>query len=215
MRSRWALILPLLAAPAAADVVVDRENRTVTLPARVAPRKINDPRFKEVYPVEVIATYPFPKGEKAHETVVTIDARPSDVHKALVSLGLKPGAPARAATDRQTGPEVRLLLEVGAGAAARRVPVERFLTDTRTGRPMPKVRWLFTGSAVRKTPGKPDAYGADASGTLIAIFPVTAETVFQSSLSKADEETVKLEVTDRLPKVGTAVKLIIVAGEAK
>src|SRR5271165_4259082 len=74
-------------------VVVDKEKRTVTIDATVAPRKINDPRYKEIYPIEVIACWPFPKGQKAHETVVTFDAKPSQIHKALVDLGLKPGKP--------------------------------------------------------------------------------------------------------------------------
>ena len=53
-------------------------------------------------------------------------------------------------------------------------------------------------------------YGADLSGTLISIFPVTNETVFQTNLTLKDEKSVKLE-TDKLvlPKEGTAVKLII------
>jgi hypothetical protein len=53
-------------------------------------------------------------------------------------------------------------------------------------------------------------YAADLSGTLIAIFPVTNETVFQSSLTMADEPSLKLE-TDKtlLPAEGTAVTLVI------
>ena len=69
----------------------------------MAPRKIDDPRYKEIYPIEVVACWPFPKGQKAHETVVTIEVKPSAVHKALESLGLKPGTP------------VKLVLEVPAG----------------------------------------------------------------------------------------------------
>ena len=47
-----------------------------------------------IYPIEVIACAEFPKGQKAHETVITVDAKPSEVHKALESLGLKAGKPA-------------------------------------------------------------------------------------------------------------------------
>ena len=74
-------------------IVVDKDKRTVTIDAKIAPRKIDDPRYKEIYPIEVIACWPFPKGQKAHETVVTIEAKPSEVHKALDDLGLKPGKP--------------------------------------------------------------------------------------------------------------------------
>src|SRR5262245_19317496 len=95
---RWSLALVVLAGalvPAGsapekggkgkeAAIEVDKVKRTITVPAKVAPRKIPDPRYKEIYPIEVIATYPFPRGKKAHETVVTIEAKPSAVHKALV-----------------------------------------------------------------------------------------------------------------------------------
>src|SRR6266542_6629357 len=72
-------------------VSVDRENRTITIDAKIAPRKL--PHLKEIYPIEVIACWEHPKGKKAHETVVTIDALPSKVHKGLVDLGLKAGKP--------------------------------------------------------------------------------------------------------------------------
>jgi hypothetical protein len=203
----------LLSAPAgaqekkAAGIVVDKEKKTITIPAKVAPRKINAKGFDKIYPIEVVATYPFPKGKKAHETVVTIDVKPSEVHKALVGLGLKPGKPAKTAKDKQTGPEVKIYIQVG---KAPRRPVESFLTDQKTDKPLTKVKWLFTGSTMLKPDGsKTEVYGADEMGTLIAIFPVTAETVFQSSLSLADEKYVKLETNNKLPKVGTAVSLII------
>jgi hypothetical protein len=55
-------------------------------------------------------------------------------------------------------------------------------------------------------------YGADQTGTLIAVFPVTAEAVIQGSFSLKEEANLKLE-TDKgvLPKEGTAVKLVIEA----
>src|SRR5215472_11813887 len=114
-----AALLVYLTAPAAekddGGVVVDKDKRTVTIYARIAPRKIDDPRYKEIYPIEVIACWAFPRGQKAHETVVTIEARPSAVHRALESLGLKPGAPARGdSTEPPRGPEVNVYLEVPA-----------------------------------------------------------------------------------------------------
>src|SRR3954470_16039186 len=78
----------------ATAITVDKEKKQVIVPAKIAPRKINDPRFTEIYPIEVVACAAFPRGQKAHETVITIDVKPSDVHKALESLGLKAGEPA-------------------------------------------------------------------------------------------------------------------------
>jgi len=205
-------------------ITVDKEKRTIIVPAKIAPRKINDKKLEEAYkdekfkdgfPIEVIATYPYPRGAKAHETVVTFDVKPSDVHKALVDMGLKPGKPAKALKDKQTGPEVRIYLEATPGKG-KRVPIEQFLVDKKTNKPLPKIKWLFTGSEmIKPDPNKPEVYGADEKGTLIAVFPVTAETVFQSDRPLEEEKYVKLEVSDKLPKVGTAVNIVIVAPEQK
>src|SRR5688500_6024544 len=110
---RFTLILSLLLSPAAfaADapktdaIVVDLEKKTISIPARIAPRKL--PNLDQVYPLEVVATFPAPKGQKAHETIVNFDAKPSEVHKALESLGLKPGKPAVGEGASATGPEVK------------------------------------------------------------------------------------------------------------
>jgi hypothetical protein len=195
---------------------IDKAKRTITIPAKVAPRKIDDPAYKEIYPLEVVATFPFPRGKKAHETAITIEVKPSEVHKALEGFGLKAGKPASTAAETQSGPEVKIMLDLAPGKEGRLIPIEQFLEDKKSGKPMPKVKWLFTGSVMISTdPNKPKVYGADDKGTLIAIFPVTAETVFQSSLKLEDEKYVKLETSKKLPAVGTAVNLVIIVPKPK
>jgi hypothetical protein len=178
---------------------------------KVAPRKL--PNLAEIYPIEVIASLPAPKGQKAHETVVTFDVKPSDIHKAVELLGLKPGKPAKGEGAKAEGPEVQITLELpGPGGVARRVPIERLLVDRKTGKQMPKIKWRFTGSVMKQPdPAKPETvFAADLSGTLIAIFPVTDETVFQTDLTMKDEPVIKLDTNTKvLPKEGTDVKLII------
>ena len=152
--------------------------------------------YDQIYPVEVIACWPDPKGQKAHETVVTIDAKPSDVHKALETLGLKPGKPARGDNTEAAGPEVKVFLEIPDGGGTRQLSIHRFLIDPKTKQAFPRdVKFRFTGSAMRKLdPTKPEeVYGADLSGTLIAIYPVTDETVCQTSLTMKEEKFLKLD----------------------
>src|SRR5262245_36715517 len=130
-------------------IAVDKEKGTVKIDARVAPRKL--PHLKEIYPIEVIACWPHPKGKKAHETVVTIEAKPSAVHKALVDLGLKPGTPVMGESkEPPQGPEVNVFLEItGPDGEPRRVPIDRTLVDMKNGKPFPKtVKWRFTGSVM-------------------------------------------------------------------
>ena len=77
------------------------------------------------------------------------------------------------------------------------------------------MKFKFTGSVLSPVdPDKPDVkeYGADLTGTLIALFPVTDECVLQTSLTMKEEKYLKLEVNpDVLPKEGTPVKLVIEA----
>src|SRR5260370_38508876 len=97
-------------------------------------------------------------------------------------------------------------------------PTERTRVSKKTGKPMPPVKWRFTGSAmVKPDPNKPEeVYGADVSGTLICIFPVTNQTVFQTNLTMKDEPVVKLETDKKLlPKEGTAAKILIEVPEPK
>ena len=194
---------------AAAKPVVDKEKKTVTIPAKIAPRKINDPRYTEIYPIEAIATAPFPKGQKAHETVVTVDVAPSEVHKALESLGLKPGKPAEGEEGHAEGPELKVSLVLPSGKT---IPMEKSLIDKKTGKAMGTVKWIFTGSAMRQPdPNKPDkVYGADIASNLIMFFPMTPDSVIQTALTVKESNLIKLETNKTvLPPEGTEVKLVI------
>jgi hypothetical protein len=198
----------------AEGINVDQTKKSVSIDAKIAPRKL-DHLKGEIYPIEVIACWAYPKGQKAHETVVTFDVKPSEVHAALESLGLKPGVPVKGGEKAGTGPELAISLEFKAEDALKKLSVDKFLIDPRTKKPFPKsVKFRFTGSVQSQPdPGKPlKVYGADATGTLIAIYPVTDETVIQSSLTMKEEKYLKLEVNSEvLPKVGTSVKLILEA----
>ncbi|MGL4424198.1 MAG: YdjY domain-containing protein, partial [Gemmataceae bacterium] len=100
---------------------------------------------------------------------------------------------------------------------AKKLTLDKVLLDPKTKKPFPKgVKFRFTGSiASQVSPEKPEkAYGADLTGTLIAIFPVTDETVLQSSLTMQEEKYLKLETNkDALPKEGTAVRLLLEAAK--
>jgi hypothetical protein len=215
-------VLFVSSAPAAdpPGIVVDKEKKTITIDAKIAPRKLD--YLDQIYPIEVIACYAHehkPRGEKAHETVVTIEVKPSDVHKALESLGLKPGKIADNQNEKPAeGPDVGVLIEWSKeDGTVKRVPVSQVLLAISTGKPLGKnMKFRFTGSAMKKLdPNKPDeTYGADVTGTLITIFPVTGETVFQSFMTMKEEKYVKLETDKKqLPKEGTPVKLILEVGK--
>lgn len=195
-------------------IVVDKDARTVTIDAKVAPRKVI-PGKDDIYPLEVIATWAYPKGKKAHETIVTIDEsiKPSEVHKALESLGLKPGTPVMGEGDPK-GPALNVYFLVPDSTGLdRKVSLDRAMIDSKNGKPFPKnIEWRFTGSSLTQPdPNKAEKiYGADFSGTFLVIFPVTSETILQTELTIKSEGVMKLEVNSKvMPKVGTPVKLVL------
>lgn len=208
------LTIPAFAADAPAPAMtVDKDSKTITIACKIAPRKLD--YLNEIYPIEVVATLPHPKGKKAHETVVNFTVIPSEVHKALESFGLKPGKPAVGEGTVATGPEVRISLEIPtADGTLQLIPIEKTLIDKKSGKTMPPLKWYFTGSAIRQPdPAKEEKmYGADLTGTLIGIFPVTDDVVIQTNLTMKEEPLIKMETNKKiLPPEGTPVKLIIQA----
>lgn len=216
MRFQWMLAAVLalgvnaFAADGPAGLTVDAANKKIIIPAKVAPRKLA--KLDQIYPIEVIACWPESKnGQKAHETVVVFEVKPSEVHKALEAFGLKAGKPAQGEGEKAEGPEVKVSLELPDGKV---VPIEKTLLDKKTGKPMPRLKWFFTGSVMTQPNPEKDekVYGADTTGTMIGIFPVTNQVVIQTNLTMKDEPLLKLETDKKLlPPEGTAVKLIIEA----
>ena len=151
---------------------------------------------------------------------MSIDVDPSEVHKALEKLGLKPGKPAKGEGAKSEGSVVNVSIEVPDGAGGtKRVPLEKILWDPKTKKPPPKMTFIFTGSVMSAAdPNKPDdkKYGADLTGSLICLFPVTDEVVLQTTWTLKEEKLLKLDVNpDALTKEGTAVKLVIEGTDKK
>jgi hypothetical protein len=93
--------------------------------------------------------------------------------------------------------------------------MEKVLIDPKSKKPAPKMTFRFTGSALTAPdPTKPadKKYGADLTGTLVALFPVTDETVLQTDWTMKEEKYLKLDVNpEALPKEGAPIRLVIEA----
>ncbi|MBX9678299.1 MAG: YdjY domain-containing protein [Gemmataceae bacterium] len=193
--------------------IVDKAKKQIIIDAKIAPRRLEHLKG-EIYPIEVIAAWAHPKGKKAHETVVTIEAMPSAIHKALEELGAKPGTPVLGGKDEPKGAEVKVYIEAATPEGeTKKLTMDKVLVDNRTGKAFPKtVQWRFTGSKqVQPDPNSKDlVYGADTTGTLMVIFPVADTTVLQTNMTMEFEKFMKLDTNTKiLPKEGTPVKLIL------
>jgi len=104
---------------------------------------------------------------KGYESLLWSFARPSDVHKALIFIGMKPGEPFNAAGLRFWPKGERVLLSVAAKSPSsndsppRRL--ETLVMDKRQKTTLPKVGFVFTGSFMVNKPGENSrrAYAAD------------------------------------------------------
>lgn len=93
-----------------------------------------------------------------YEALLWSHAKPSDVHKALEFIGLKPGSPYNPAAMRfwADGDPVKLSVSVDGGIP---VPIEELVLDNETETTLPEDGFIFTGSV---TVLSPDGSGASA-----------------------------------------------------
>ncbi len=124
--------------------------------------------------LELIATTEGPNS-RDHEAIVSITAKPSEVHLALLTLGLMPGHPqvnkhmdGRFVPDPAIGPELRVYFVYEINGQTVQTPVHQWVTDQATGQPLPETRWLFTGSQFRQWQGK-EYYMADENGNAVSL----------------------------------------------
>ncbi|MBI1337009.1 MAG: hypothetical protein GC164_08615 [Phycisphaera sp.] len=98
-----------------------------------------------------------------YESLLWAFAKPSDVHKALEFIGLKPGSPIDPASGRfwSDGDPVILTVRDPVGQT---YPIEKLLINNETNKALPAEGFLFTGSVMVPPPdGKGDnVYAADA-----------------------------------------------------
>src|SRR4051812_33790670 len=105
-----------------------------------------------------------------HETVVRSKVKPSDLHTALLALGLKPGAPVSysKALDKWLpphGPPLHIHMEYLKDGKLVSEPANRWMRDIKTKKVMPRTTWIFAGSRVM-----PDGtYAADSTGYLVSV----------------------------------------------
>ncbi len=98
-----------------------------------------------------------------YEALLWSHAKPSDVHKALEFIGLKPGSPFNPSALRfwADGDRVNLKVSVDGGIP---VPIEEMVLDNETETTLPEEGFLFTGSIMVPPPDGKGAqvYAADA-----------------------------------------------------
>lgn len=174
------------------------------------------------------------RGSREHEALVTIDAKPSDLHVALLLLGLEPGTPQTGIRGEDgwtlvppTGPAVDLHFLVPlqgpedeqSDLTETLVPVESWVFDQATEAVLPDPThggWIFTGSRLvrdtRQPPGpdNPEVYLADVNGTVISLVHFGDETIGRdTTVTESNDGQNLVPHPATMPPNGTRVVLRI------
>ena len=157
-------------------------------------------------------------GTREHEALVVVNARPSDVHAALLLLGAQPGRPGRweygeTEVHRRPPEGARLRVRVrfvDQSGALQEHPISSWVVGQPGDRPFPEQPWVFGGSVIDEQ----GSYRADSSGSLIGLVTFGDEVLGLESVV-ADSVEVDSAVWEAqtllVPRPGTPVQLVLSA----
>ncbi len=150
-------------------------------------------------------------GTNEYEAALRSPVMPSDLHTALLAVGLKPGEPVTYSEANKRwiaphGPPLHVTMEYEKDGKTVTSPAFRWLRDTKTKKEPKGFTWVFTGSRVM-----PDGkYAADVTGYLVSVVNFDLTVIDIPELASSANETLEWERNpDVTPKAGTKVWMII------
>lgn len=159
-------------------------------------------------------------GTREHESLLVTEIKPSDVHAALLLLGLEPGTPGSWNYDGDAvtrtpprGPSIELLVAFEKGGRPEVVPLASWIRGL-DGRAFTGT-WVFSGSRFAKNPkswGEGEHYVADFTGSLAGLVTFGDETLAATTVipDQVDVEAANWQSwTERMPAEGAPATLII------
>lgn len=150
-------------------------------------------------------------GTNEHESVLRTPAKPSDIHLALLMLGLEPGEPVHYSEAKKEwiaphGPPLHVSIEYEKDGKLLTEPAYRWMRSVKDKKEMPPMTWIFAGSKVM-----PDGlYAADRVGYVVSVVNFDLSLIDIPDLASNANETLVWQTNlDRVPKTGTKVVMII------
>ncbi len=213
-------------APKVPGVTLDRQARTLDIEAEVC--------LREGDWLELLACA---KGTKEHEAVLAVHAKPSDVHLALLLIGLEPGSPIRVerkgddiTVHEPRGPRVGVWLRYEKDGAAVEVPAHEWIVNQKTKKPLEDNVWLFAGSRfeMARIPTRPlaedpdkqtfeekEVYSADYNGAIFSLVNFGDDVLTRRTKmdNRSDDATWGVN-TAAVPRLGTKVIIRVKALDA-
>ena len=182
------------------DVWIDPKNKRVVADGSVVLREGQ---------LEMFAC---PKGTKEHESVVAVDAQAYVVHAGLLAVGAEAGKPVefQPAYKPATGPEVDVeIVWRDAQGTVHNDKAQDWIRDTKTGKAMASP-WVFGGSGFWTDEVTGKKYYLAESGDLICVSNFPSAMLDLPVESSQDNEQLLYEAfTERIPPIGTRVRLVL------
>jgi hypothetical protein len=154
-----------------------------------------------------------PKGSKEHESIVAVNCKAQFVHAALEAIGAQAGKPVSFDPTYQpaSGPivDVYVLWQDAAGKK-NRVRAQEWIKELKSDKAMTHP-WVFAGSAVWTDETTGQRYYQADGGDFICVsnFP-TAMLDLPVASSQANESLSFAAWTERIPPLGTKVRLVLI-----
>jgi hypothetical protein len=199
------LVSPALSAPATQPV---GKLPHIQIDAKSKEIRVDCEAVKADYPLEFLAVV---TNTNEYEALVRSEVKPSDLHLALLMIGLTPGQPIHYSESTKTwqpptGPPVDVWFEYQKDGRQMKVPAYRWMRDVKTKKEAPPMTWVFTGSKVMED----NSYAADATGSLIGVINNELSVLDVPALkSRALEARDYERNPDTMPDTGTAVKMVL------
>jgi len=151
------------------------------------------------------------KGFNDYESMVRSEVKPSDLHVALLAIGLQPGQPLKYSESMKKwlppqGPPIQISVEYEKNGKTVTDPAWKWMRDTHSKKAATPFTWVFTGSRVL-----PDGkYAADITGYLISIVNFELTVVDVPELASSSNELLEWERNpDVTPAAGAKVWMIL------
>ena len=150
-------------------------------------------------------------GTNEHEAVLRTPARPSDIHTALLAIGLKPGQPMSFVESTKKwlppqGPPLHVDVEFERGGKTISYPAYRWIREIKSKKEPKAFAWVFCGSRVMKD----GRYAADDTGYVMSLVNFDYTLIDIPELASSSNETLEWERNpDLMPEKGTKVWLVI------
>jgi hypothetical protein len=153
-----------------------------------------------------------PRGTKEHEAIVAADTKAYAVHAGLLAVGAQPGTPVQFSPKYVPAAGTEIEVEVvwtDRDHVVHRDKAQDWIKDVRTGKAM-DLPWVFAGSGFwQNEEGGPKHYMAE-SGDFICVsnFP-SAMLDLPVESSQANDALLFQAFTERIPPIGTRVRLVL------